>query len=76
MAQDFERTITSNIDTSFATVRAASNSDDDKKFFYWLFEPDFADSSVGHNGDDDIPLLIWLNGGPGCSSMVRKSMST
>ena len=28
MAQDFERTITNNIDTSFATVRAASDSDD------------------------------------------------
>ena len=28
MAQDFERTITSNIDTSFATIRAASDSDD------------------------------------------------
>ena len=28
MAQDFERTITKNIDTSFATIRAASNSND------------------------------------------------
>ena len=28
MAQDFERTITSNIDTSFVNIRAASNSDD------------------------------------------------
>ena len=28
MAQDFERTITNNIDTSFVTIRAASDSDD------------------------------------------------
>ena len=28
MAQDFERTITKNIDNSFVTIRAASNSDD------------------------------------------------
>ena len=28
MAQDFERTITSNIDTSFVNIRAASDSDD------------------------------------------------
>mmetsp|Transcript_9648 Transcript_9648/g.14358 ORF Transcript_9648/g.14358 Transcript_9648/m.14358 type:complete len:680 (+) Transcript_9648:26-2065(+) len=37
-------------------------SKDDKAFFYWLFENPNADS-------DDIPLLIWLNGGPACSSM-------
>ena len=28
MAQDFERTLTANIDTSLADIRATSNSDD------------------------------------------------
>jgi len=38
----------------------------DKYFFYWLFEPDVSEIS---KEDEDIPLVIWLNGGPGCSSM-------
>jgi len=41
-------------------------SEGDKYYFYWLFAPESAD---GMN-DEDIPLVVWLNGGPGCSSMI------
>lgn len=52
-----------------------ASSEDDKYLFYWLFEPptqaaeggDSDNSSKNNNGT--IPLVIWLNGGPGCSSM-------
>jgi len=43
--------------------------DGDKKIFYWLFEPDLSSFVMDSPPDEDIPLLIWLNGGPGCSSM-------
>ena len=40
----------------------------DRQLFYWLVSPaSFVNTT---NDDDDAPLVIWLNGGPGYSSLV------
>jgi carboxypeptidase D len=41
-----------------------ASADGDKYLFYWLFAP-----PPDSRADKDIPLIIWLNGGPACSSM-------
>jgi carboxypeptidase D len=47
----------------WAGLLPASGSGD-KYLFYWLFAP-----PPSNKADEDIPLIIWLNGGPACSSM-------
>mmetsp|Transcript_25563 Transcript_25563/g.54284 ORF Transcript_25563/g.54284 Transcript_25563/m.54284 type:complete len:611 (-) Transcript_25563:74-1906(-) len=46
--------------------------DDYSSYFFWLFQPDadvMANDDTVESFRDDT-LVIWLNGGPGCSSMV------
>ena len=41
----------------------SSKADEDAKLYFWFFP------STSTEPAEDIPLIIWLNGGPGCSSL-------
>lgn len=45
--------------------------DEDKHLFFWMFEKrGSSDELADDEGDDSTPFILWLTGGPGCSSTL------
>ncbi|KAJ1770237.1 hypothetical protein LPJ74_003382 [Coemansia sp. RSA 1843] len=49
-------------DSSVTQYSGYLDTSEDKHFFFWFFE--------ARNANETAPLILWLNGGPGCSSFV------
>jgi len=50
-----------NVGESYAGLLPISDEDDVSELYFWFFPSD--------NPSADDEILIWLNGGPGCSSL-------
>jgi len=69
-----------NVDDTFCDVNSKSGyvavnqssydqHGEDKHLFFWMFEKR-TNNNPNHIKDHDIPFIIWLTGGPGCSSSL------
>ncbi|KAJ1847218.1 hypothetical protein LPJ73_004309 [Coemansia sp. RSA 2703] len=50
-------------DTNTTQYSGYLDTDEDRHFFFWFFE-------ARNVKRDDAPIILWMNGGPGCSSFT------
>lgn len=50
-------------DTNTTQYSGYLDTDQDRHFFFWFFE-------ARNNKREDAPIILWMNGGPGCSSFT------